>query len=108
MLSDFEAKLKSQSLLKTNIVSLNDDSLESATGHQSLLYAASTVSADPDQNEAKERIKARFRQRRMEGSQKPVKEQSDIVRNTAGKQKLSGQVHQRLEFYERSLQAVGV
>ena len=107
MLSDFEAKLKSQSLLKTNIVSLNDDS-QSATGHQSLLYAASTVSADPDQSEAKERIKARFRQRRMEESQKPLKEKSGIARNTAGKQKLSGQVHQRLEFYERSLQAVGV
>jgi len=60
--------------------------LVSATGTHSLLYAASHVGLDQEKINAKVRIKERFRQRNS--------------------QKLTGQVHQRLEFYERSLQAV--
>lgn len=101
MLSDFEAKLKSQTLLANSAASQNDNSFESI--HQSMLYAASTVGTDPDQNETKERIKAKFRQRRTNSKQK---DGHDL--GTEEKQKLSGKVHQRLEFYERSLRAIKV
>ncbi len=108
MLSDFEAKLKSQRILSGKLAVPNDDSFESVTSHQSLLYAASTVGTDPDQNEAKERIKAKFRQRRTEVAQKRGQEKTTTVQSTPVKQNLSGKVQQRLAFYERSLQAVGV
>ena len=109
MASDFEAKLQSQTLLagvtQKRVSFANDKSFESATSPQSLLYAASTVGADQDQSEAKERIKAKFRQRRSQSRGDQGAEQSKSS-GSAGKQKLSGQAHQRLKFYERSLQAV--
>jgi len=97
MANEFEMKLNSQKLLVNSIgngssssqISLPltiDSTLVSATGTQSLLYAASHVGLDQEKINAKVRIKERFRQRNA--------------------QKLTGQVHQRLEFYERSLQAV--
>jgi hypothetical protein len=102
MASDFESKLKNHALLTEVTKKIKDNSFESATSPQSLLYAASSVGTDPDQNEAKARIKAKFRQRRSRDGKSNQEGQ-----NMDTTQKLSGQqVHQRLEFYERSLQAI--
>ena len=83
-----------------------------AGAHSSLLYAASTVGIDQDKNEAKERIKARFRQRRSGDGKSDLntsistdtKERTMV--DSIKQKKLSGSVEQRLHFYERSLQAV--
>jgi len=99
MASDFEAKLKSHTLLTDITQKIKDNSLESATSAESLLYAASTVGTDPDQNEVKARIKAKFRQRRSNlGKSNQEGQNAETLSDQ--------QVHQRLAFYERSLKAV--
>jgi len=118
MASEFELKLNNQKLWANSIGNGStssqassplsiDSTLVSATGAQSLLYAASHIGLDQEKINAKVRIKERFRQRNAQGF---TKAKSAGAANGSGasknKQKLSGQVHQRLEFYERSLQAV--
>jgi len=108
MQSDFEAKLKSQVILnnsKKRVKFGQENSLEAATSPESMLYAASSVGADPDQNETKARIKARFRERRKISNVDDTKEEARPTLET-NKSKLSGRVHQRLQFYERSLQSI--
>ncbi len=79
-------------------------------GHTSLLYAASTIGTDQDKNETKERLKAKFRQRRAEQGNHVSNRLSNNVeqtmKNTTTSKHFSGSVQQRLQFYERSLQAV--
>ena len=109
MASDYESKLQSQALMADLIVPKQKESIKNGSffespHSQSLLYAASsTVGTDPDQCEAKERVKAKFRQRRTKTNADKAKDESNV--NSAGRQKL-GRVHQRLEFYERSLQSI--
>ncbi len=68
MESDFEEKLQNQRALDVSGYYKKNSNLDESGAHSSLLYAASTVGIDQDKNEAKERIKARFRQRRSEGN----------------------------------------
>ena len=114
MASDYEAKLKSHSVLSELTAKLKDASFDSATTTQkSLIYAASTVGTDPDQDGAKARLKAKFRERRLskisddneESSGKKDSEKPSI-KSTTNKQRLSGKLHQRLEFFERSLKSI--
>ncbi len=118
MENDFEDKIKHhKSLVKDSFMSkvgftndmASDSFNKNTTAHSSLLYAASTVGIDQDKNEAKERIKARFRQRRSGGdnAERNLVPNKSIEQQGSGRQKkLSGSVQQRLQFYERSLQAV--
>ncbi|GFH47686.1 hypothetical protein CTEN210_04161 [Chaetoceros tenuissimus] len=113
MASDYEAKLKTHSLLSELTAKLKDASFDSTT-QKSLIYAASTVGTDPDQDGAKARLKAKFRERRLskitdednkESSGRKDSEKPSI-KSTTNKQRLSGKLHQRLEFFERSLKSV--
>mmetsp|Transcript_18975 Transcript_18975/g.23345 ORF Transcript_18975/g.23345 Transcript_18975/m.23345 type:complete len:1647 (-) Transcript_18975:76-5016(-) len=120
MESDYENKLQYhknfvEDTFKNRVGFTNDMSVEprDAVGTQSLLYAASNVGIDQDKGDAKERLKARFRERRSlaEASINRNKSGSGtLVESTEAsvqqKKKISGTVHQRLMFYERSLQAV--
>ena len=122
-MSDFDANIKKRIPLSTV-----DESMNKPSGtHTSLLYAASTVGVDQDKNATKERLKARFRQRRAEQEKSQEKKETTILPANPAKQKkklsvsfqqhtlpsdppqqkkLSGSVQQRLQFFERSLQAV--
>jgi hypothetical protein len=114
LMESFDSNLQKQIAFSTFEGSLA--SLKEKPGHTSLLYAASTIGTDQDKNETKERLKAKFRQRRAEqGNNVSIRlsnnKEQTIKRTTVtfdlGKQKhFSGSVQQRLQFYERSLQAV--
>mmetsp|Transcript_12143 Transcript_12143/g.22740 ORF Transcript_12143/g.22740 Transcript_12143/m.22740 type:complete len:1192 (-) Transcript_12143:62-3637(-) len=113
--SDFEAKLTSQKLIegvtqKKKVSFDTESSQVSATDPKSWLYAASAAGSDPDQNETKARVKAKFRQRRSKLHEENVARggnpKDSNNQQIANKHRISGQVHQRLEFYERSLQSV--
>lgn len=79
--------------------SIIDDSFDkSGRTHTSLLYAASTVGNDQEKNETKERLKAKFRQRRA--NRESLQETAAI--DAAKRTKMSDSV----QFFERSLQAV--
>lgn len=115
MASDFDDKLHSQDLIagvtqKKKVSFDTGSSHASATDPKSMLYAASSVGTDPDQNETKARVKAKFRQRRSKLHEEKIaheRGQKDSNNHpVANKEWISGQVHQRLEFYERSLQSV--
>lgn len=99
MENDYEEKLQTHKALAASDFYKRNPGVENDTHKKSLLYAASTVGTDQDKNDAKERIKARFRQRRStttaEGSRAEMQKKVN-----------NGSVEQRLQFYERSLQAV--
>jgi hypothetical protein len=109
MANEYEEKLSQQQMLPLSVVkrkdlSSNDISFESATSTQSLLYAASNVGFNQKKNDTKEKVKARFRER---SSNQHYKHSDRDASNPLpeNKEKLN-KVHQRLEFYERSLKAV--
>lgn len=95
--NDFEEKLQSQKALAASDFYKRNSGVENDTHKKSLLYAASTVGTDQDKDDAKERIKARFRQRRST---------AEGGRSELQKKVNNGSVEQRLHFYERSLQAI--
>jgi hypothetical protein len=119
MESSFEDKIQTHKNLmkdtfKNQVGFSKDMSSESFNNnpgaHSSLIYAASTVGIDQDKNDAKERIKARFRQRRSEDGKvvnsADKSQHADAGPSSSKQNNLSGSVQQRLNFYERSLQAV--
>jgi hypothetical protein len=86
--NEYEMKLQSQKLLNLHSDARSQiSSFQSITDQKSIPYNGSNANSER-QGELRDRIKAKFRER---------KQASD---NAAGK------VHQRLQFYERSLQAV--
>ena len=106
MANEYEEKLSQQQSLQSSddkrrdLVS-HDLSFESAKSTQSLLYAASNAGFNQKKNDTKEKVKARFRER-MTSQNNRGKESESFIESTERKNK----VHQRLEFYERSLKAV--
>ena len=105
MASEYEEKLsQQQNVDKRNDLPSHDLSFESATSTQSLLYAASNVGLNQRKNETKEKVKARFRERNSNQHYKHSG-QNPLISPSDNKEKLNN-VHQRLQFYERSLKAV--
>merc|ERR1712127_600912 len=126
MANELELKINNQKLLDKKPRNGTSENTSNGPDASFVLYAASSIGLDQDKEkqDAKERIKARFRQRNSPGKAAGGGGGAALSLSTAtttnsnsggammledspiNKQKLTGRVHQRLEFYERSLQSV--